>query len=131
MPVLRNASAGGDRGGPSALQERLRGVRDPRKRYKILCEALAQDPDSFEANEALLYHGRLHEPLRAARGGGIDYSLIKCHLFSAFDTPEKYSAQALREKYDELLRGEPASAHDGPGAGRGGLLRRVSPSPGV
>lgn len=92
--------------GPSALQERLRGVRDPRKRYKILCEALAQDPDSFEANEALLYHGRLHEPLRAARGGGIDYSLIKCHLFSAFDTPEKYSAQALREKYDELLRGE-------------------------
>jgi len=90
------------KGEPSSLEKRLKAEKDPKKKYRMIQEALAREPDSLEVNKALLYHGRLHEPMR---GAGIDFSIIKCHLLSVFDTPEKYSEKQLAEKYGELLRG--------------------------
>lgn len=88
---------------PSALQEKLAKERKPKVKYAIIQEALKANPDDFDANRALLYHGRLHEPMR---GRGLDFSIVKCHLLSIFHTPEKYSAREMAEKAEELLRGE-------------------------
>ncbi len=88
--------------GPSPLDERLAAERNPKKKYAMICAALDNAPDDFFANRALLYHGRLHEPMH---GGGLDFSIIKCHLLSVFETPEKYKKEARDAKLDELLRG--------------------------
>lgn len=89
---------------PSALAERLQNEKKPKKKYAIIQEALAQSPDDFEANKALLYHGRLHEPLTTRHA--VDFSIVKCHLFSVFHTPEAYTPDQLDAKLSELLRGE-------------------------
>ncbi|MDL2319314.1 zinc ribbon domain-containing protein [Eubacteriales bacterium OttesenSCG-928-A19] len=89
--------------GPSPLEQRLGAERKPKKKHQIIQEVLAQNPDDLEANRALLFHGRLHEPM--ARGRDLDFSIIKCHLLSVFHTPEKYAPEILAAKYEELLRG--------------------------
>lgn len=86
----------------SDLEKRLKAMDSPKKKYKLIMEALQNDPDDFEANKALLYHGRLHEPMK---GSGVDYSIIKSHLLSVLEYPETYREEILREKYEELLRG--------------------------
>lgn len=90
--------------GPSALDVRLEKEKNPKKKYKIITEALAADPDGFDANKALLFHGRLHEPL--ARGKGLDFSIIKSHLLCVFDRPERYTEETIAGNLEELLRGE-------------------------
>lgn len=90
--------------GPSALEKRLTGEKNPKKKYRIIQDALATSPDDFEANKALLFHGRLHEPL--ARGKGLDFSIIKSHLLSVFGTPQAYDEAERAAKLEELLRGE-------------------------
>ena len=90
--------------GPSELETRLEKEQNPKKKYKLIQQALERDPDDFCANRALLYHGRLHEGLMRSRGGP-DYSIIKCYLLNIFEAPEKYSESELDEKYEELLRG--------------------------
>ena len=87
---------------PSPLDAQLSQVRDPKKKYRMIQEALSAAPDDFAVNRALLFHGRLHEPMR---GRGIDFSIIKSHLLSVFETPEAYDDATLSGKYDELLRG--------------------------
>ena len=86
----------------SALQERLSAIKKPKDKYALIMRTLMEKPDDFEANEALLFHGRLHEPMR---GKSLDFSIVKCYLFSAFATPEQFSQGQLSEKYEELLHG--------------------------
>lgn len=86
----------------SGLETRLAAERDPKKKYKIIQEALSIAPDDFEANKALLFHGRLHEPMR---GRAVDFSIIKCYLLRVFDQPGAYTQEKLDEMFDELLRG--------------------------
>lgn len=88
---------------PSALAQQLQKEKKPKKKYELIQAALAANPDDFDANRALLFHGRLHEPLMM-KGQRTDYSIIKCHLMNIFDTPENYSASELADKYEELLR---------------------------
>lgn len=88
---------------PSALEKRLQAEKKPDKKYAIIQDALARHPDDFDANRALLYHGRLHTALSGRKG--IDYTAIKCHLMSVFHTPEGYSDAELSEQYEELLHG--------------------------
>lgn len=88
--------------GPSALEKRIMAETKPERKFKIIQEALAASPDDFEANRALLYHGRLHEKL--AKRKGLDYSVIRCHLMSIFENPAQYTPQELDAKYEELLR---------------------------
>jgi hypothetical protein len=90
---------------PWPLDEALKKESNPKKKYKMIQEALAASPDDFGANRALLFHGRLHESL-AMRDGRLDYSIIKCHLFCVFDKPETYSGDMLAEKIQELINGE-------------------------
>lgn len=85
---------------PSALDIRLKAERNPKKKYSMIQDALQKSPDDFFANRALLYHGRLHEPMR---GRHLDFSIIKSHLLSIFDTPEKYTQAQVEEKARELL----------------------------
>lgn len=89
---------------PGALDARLRAEKKPGRKYEIIMEALAASPDDFEANRALLFHGRLHERM-SVRGGSLSFDTIKCHLMSVFETPQAYSDAELDEKYAELLRG--------------------------
>lgn len=88
--------------GPSDLEKRIHAEKKPKKKYAIIQEALRVNPDDLEANRALLFHGRLHEPM--TRGSGIDFSIIKCYLLHIFDDPSAYSDAVLDAKYDELLR---------------------------
>lgn len=91
--------------GPSPLQLKLEKEKNPKKKHKLIQEALAANPDDFDANCALLYHGNLHEALQRKRGGGISFSNIKCHLVGVFHEPDVYTAQELDAMYEELLRG--------------------------
>lgn len=69
----------------------------------MIMAVLSEFPDDFEANKALLFHGRLHEPMTTRHA--VDYSVIKCHLLSVFHTPEAYAPDVLSSKLEELLRG--------------------------
>lgn len=87
---------------PSDLEKRLAAEKKPKKKYAMIQAELAKNPDDFAANMALLYHGRLHEPMK---GKALDFSIIKCHLLCVFHEPDKYSREALDDKFEELLRG--------------------------
>lgn len=86
----------------SELETRLAQERNPKKKFKMIQEALSANPDSFEANRALLYHGRLHEPMR---GRDVDFSIIKSYLLHVLEKPDAYSPNELDAKYEELLNG--------------------------
>lgn len=86
---------------PSALAKRLAGEKNPKRKYAMIMEALAQSPDDFAANEALLYHGRLHEV--AQKGAALDFSKIKCHLLHVFHAPEAYDAARREARLTELF----------------------------
>lgn len=88
--------------GSSALEKRLMAEKKPIRKYQIIQEALAANPDDYDANLALLYHGRLHEPMK---GRQLDFSIIKGHLLCVFHEPDKLAPEVLDEKYEELLRG--------------------------
>lgn len=88
---------------PSELALLLEKEKNPKKKYKLIQAALSRNPDDFEANEALLYLGRLHEPLR---GKDIDFSVIKCHLLCIYDEPERLRPDTIEQKWAELFEGE-------------------------
>ena len=88
---------------PSPFAERLAKETKPARQYAIIQEALEENPDDFEANEALLFLGRLHEK---RRGRDIDFSVIKCHLLCIYDGPERLSASEYGAKHHELFEGE-------------------------
>lgn len=89
--------------GPSALERRVQAEKKPARKYALIQAALAEDPDDFAANRALLFHGRLHE--KPTHGRTVDFANIKCHLLTIFDTPSLFDDAALQAKYEELLRG--------------------------
>lgn len=82
-----------------ALLERAAKERKPDRAYKLIQQALEIAPDSFAANRALLYHGRLHETTK--RPG--DYTLVKCYLFHMFEEPGKYTPAQLDAMAEELF----------------------------
>ena len=88
---------------PSPFAQRLQQETKPDRKYQLIQAVLAENPDDFEANEALLFLGRLHEK---RRGRALDFSIIKCHLLCIYDEPEKLSADAYDEKHHELFEGE-------------------------
>lgn len=88
----------------SPLSRRLRAEKNPKKKHAMIQAALAENPDDFDANRALLHHGRLHEPFAVRKG--ISFANIKCHLLSVLEKPSEYTSAELDEKYEELLRGE-------------------------
>jgi len=73
--------------------------RKPNRAYVHIQKALEIDPNSFAANRALLYHGRLHEAMK--RPG--DFSVIKCYLFHVFEDPRGYKPEKLDERIKELF----------------------------
>lgn len=87
---------------PSSFMVALRQLNKPMDKYKLILETLEKKPDDFEANEALLYHGRLHEALSR---GKLDYSAIPCYLLVILDKPEKYTLEAINQKFEELMNG--------------------------
>lgn len=87
---------------PSDLERRLTAEKKPKKKYAMIQAELAKNPDDFAANAALLFHGRLHEPMK---GRALDFSIIKCHLLCVFHEPDQYPKDVLDDKYEELLRG--------------------------
>ncbi|MDR0929207.1 MAG: hypothetical protein LBM74_05775 [Oscillospiraceae bacterium] len=82
----------------SPLEARIKAEKQPKKKYALIQAALRETPDDFAANRALLFHGRLHEPMR---GHSVDFSIVKCHLMHIFEDGAEDAAA-----YEELLRGE-------------------------
>ncbi|MDR0896847.1 MAG: hypothetical protein LBN04_03220 [Oscillospiraceae bacterium] len=82
----------------SPLEARLKAETRPKKKYAMIQAALRENPDDFAANRALLFHGRLHEPMR---GHSVDFSIVKCHLMHIFEDGVDNAAA-----YEELLRGD-------------------------
>jgi hypothetical protein len=81
------------------LLERAAKERKPDRAHALIVQALALDPNSFAANRASLYHGRLYEVLK--RPG--EYSLIKCFLLNIFESPESYTPEKLDGRVEELF----------------------------
>lgn len=90
---------------PSDLEAALRKAKKPKDKFNLIMEALAKNPDDFEANEALLYHGRVHETLSRLSHGKLDFSTIPCHLLAVLERPEDYTDAETGAKFEELLRG--------------------------
>jgi hypothetical protein len=82
-----------------ALLARAAQERKPARAHARIQEALAIHPDSFAANRALLYHGRLYEIVKRP----LDYMLIKCYLYNIFDNPVGYTSSQLDERVKELF----------------------------
>ncbi|MCL2544438.1 MAG: hypothetical protein FWE77_00815 [Clostridia bacterium] len=82
-----------------ALLERAANERKPYRAHPLILQALEMAPDSFAANRALLYHGRLYEAIK--RPG--DYSLIKCFLMNIFEDPKSYTAEEMDGRVKELF----------------------------
>jgi hypothetical protein len=98
-PFCAAAFAATDPAAPdSPLEARLKAETRPKKKYAMIQAALRENPDDFAANRALLFHGRLHEPMR---GHQVDFSIVKCHLMHIFEDGADDAAA-----YEELLRGE-------------------------
>jgi len=83
-----------------ALLARAAQERKPDRAHACIVQALEADPDSFAANRALLYHGKLYEVVR--RPG--DFSLVKCYLLHVFEEPERYTPSQRDERVEELFR---------------------------
>jgi len=81
------------------LLARAEKERKPDRAYAHILLALETDPDSFAANRALLYHGKLHEAVR--RPG--DYSVIKSYLLHMFEEPESYTPEQREARLEELF----------------------------
>ncbi|MCL1796202.1 MAG: zinc-ribbon domain-containing protein [Clostridia bacterium] len=88
---------------PSLFSQRIAKETKPDRKYAIIQETLRENPDDFEANEALLFLGSLHE---RRRGRTIDFSVIKCNLLCIYDCPETLSSEAYESKHRELYEGE-------------------------
>lgn len=82
-----------------ALLEQAEHERRPDRAYALLQKAVEADPESFAAQRALLYHGKLYE---AARRPG-DYALIKSYLLHMYEQPEKYTDAQREERVRELF----------------------------
>lgn len=81
-----------------ALLEKAEAQPDPKKKHKLLQEAIALDPESYQANLALLMLGKLYE--RDRRPG--DYRMIKCYLLHMFEEPGQHSEEERAEMVREL-----------------------------
>ena len=93
------AAAPAERPEVAALVAQADATKHPKKQYDLLQKAAALDPDSFLANRALLYHGRLHECVQ--RPG--DFSCIKCHLLDMYHAPASYTDAQLEAMVTELF----------------------------
>lgn len=80
---------------------RAKDQSDPVAKYAYLSRAAQLAPADIRAQRALLMHGRLHE----RNPKHLDYSVIKCYLFHAFEHPADHSADKqkamARELFDE------------------------------
>ena len=87
---------------PEVLEHLARAKRErkPDRARAHILKALEAGPDSFAANRALLYHGRLYEAVR--RPG--DFALIKSYLLHMFEEPDRYTAAQKDERMEELFR---------------------------
>jgi len=81
------------------LLARAKDQSDPVVKYAYLSRAAQLAPEDIRAQRALLMHGRLHQrdPRR------IDYSVIKCYLFHAFEHPADHVPEKQREMARELF----------------------------
>ncbi len=102
-PFCGQPLAASTQAAPSPLETALAAEKNPKKKYKMIQDALAKTPNDFFANRALLFHGRLHEPMR---GRALDFSIIKCHLLSVFEKPESYTDAQIDEKLSDLLHSD-------------------------
>jgi hypothetical protein len=91
-PVLDGLSA-------DTLLARAKDQPDPVVRYAYLARAAQLAPENLRAQRALLMHGRLH--LRDPRH--LNYSVIKCYLFHAFEHPDDHSAEQQKAMARELF----------------------------
>lgn len=85
--------------GAQALLNEADRQKTPEKKYKILKEAQARYPDCLAVAEALLFLGRLYE--RDPRK--LDFSVIKCHLWHAYLTPEEFSGEQAAAMRAEMF----------------------------
>lgn len=72
--------------------------QDPAKKHALLLEGRKRFPDCLPIEEELLYLGRLYE--RSPKK--MDFSIIKCHLWHMYLTPEEFSAEKKRQMREEL-----------------------------
>lgn len=72
---------------------------DPVVMHQALRQAEALDPENLQVQKKLLLLGRLHErnPKKP------DMSVIKCHLLHAFEHPEKFKEEQLRQMARQLV----------------------------
>lgn len=82
-----------------ALLDEADKQKTPEKKYKVLKEAQARYPDCLAVAEALLFLGRLYE--RDPRK--LDFSVIKCHLWHVYLTPEEFSGEQAAAMRMELF----------------------------
>lgn len=83
----------------AALLRQAEEQEDPRKKYKLLEQALALNPDSYRVNLALLELGKLYE--RDKRPG--DYRVIKGYLLNIFEEPQNHPEAEYQDMLRELV----------------------------
>ena len=81
------------------LLDKAQKTNDPKKKFKLLTQAMEQHPDCLPVAEALLMLGRL--PQRDPRT--LDFSVIKCHLWHVFLTPQDFSAEKQQQMRTEFF----------------------------
>lgn len=82
-----------------ALLQKAEEEQDPKKKHALLEEALALNPDSYQANMALLLLGRLYE--RDKHPG--DFRVIKSYLLNVFEAPGDHPAEEALSMLQELM----------------------------
>ncbi len=84
------------------LLHRAETDEDPARRYAYLKKAEEAEPDNLAVQRSLLMLGRLHERNPKV----IDFSVIKCYLFHAFEHPEKHTEKEIQSMSRDLLDNE-------------------------
>ena len=75
----------------------VHGESDPVKKHEMLEKLLAENPDSLEVAEEILYLGKLY--LRGQKG--LDFSVIKCYVLNVYLEPDE-----MKKDRREALRRE-------------------------
>lgn len=81
------------------LLERIDRQNDPAKKHRMLLEAQQVYPDCLPVEEELLFLGRLYE--RSPKK--LDFSIIKCHLWHMYLTPDAFSETQKQQMRQELI----------------------------
>lgn len=83
------------------LLARAQAQQDVVLRHALLAEAERLAPTDIRVQRALLMHGRLHE----RDGRRVDFTVIPCYLFHAFEHPEQHDEPQQEAFARELLHG--------------------------